>query len=111
MAAPKLHSKSTPDHGADTPSAPGVSLHETNPFWQSTLFSDVYLRNDVPDKYRDIWEHEEAGPFYVFCEQFRNLCEEIRGESFESWSERTTINRFIKPIRKRRKFSVRTSVV
>ncbi len=73
-------------------------LKDSNPFWQSTLFSDVYLRSDVPNKYRDVWEHDAAGPFYEFCEQFRNTCEELRGESFEAWSERTTIDRFIKPI-------------
>ena len=75
-----------------------TSTYDANPFWQSTLFSDVYLRNDVPQKYSDMWEHEEVGPFNEFCTQFQSLCTRLKDEKFESWSERTTINRFIKPI-------------
>jgi type I restriction-modification system DNA methylase subunit len=69
-----------------------------NPFWHSSLFNEVFLQNDVPVKYQEKWEMEEAGPFYEFCNGFRNLCEELRDEDFESWSERNTINRFIKPV-------------
>jgi len=69
-----------------------------NPFWQSSLFNEVYLQNDVPNKYREKWEFDEAGPFYLFCNQFRNLCEELRDDDLNSWSERNTINRFIKPV-------------
>ena len=74
--------------------------YDNNPFWQSTLFSDVYLRNDVPNKYRDIWEQDSSGKFYEFCERFREFCSEMQGETFENWTERTTINRFIKPVLK-----------
>jgi len=71
-----------------------------NPFWKSSLFNDVYLQNDVPEKFKDFWQHEESGPFYEFCNSFRNLCEELKGSDFESWSERNTINRFVKPVLK-----------
>lgn len=69
-----------------------------NPFWQSSLFNEVFLQNDVPVKYKEKWEFDEAGPFYEFCNSFRNLCEELREEDLNSWSERNTINRFIKPV-------------
>lgn len=98
MGAPKfkLHSQTI---------APNVDVsHNTfynnNPFWQSSLFSDVYLRNDVPNKYRDVWEHDSNGAFYTFCEEFRDFCDALKGETFENWTERTTINRFIKPVLK-----------
>lgn len=100
MAAPKITTGTQSKKENETGGTQLSLLQEINPFWQSTLFSDVYLRNDVPNRYREVWEHEEAGPFYEFCEQFRNLCEELRGEKFESWSEKSTINRFIKPILK-----------
>jgi type I restriction-modification system DNA methylase subunit len=75
-----------------------VSTSSHNPFWQSSLFNDVYLLNDAPVKFKEMWEMDEAGPFYIFCNQFRNLCEELKGADLESWSERNTINRFIKPV-------------
>lgn len=71
-----------------------------SPYWESTLFNDVYLENDVPVKYKMLWEEDESGPFYEFCNQFRNLCEELKDTDFDSWSERNTINRFIKPVLK-----------
>lgn len=95
MGAPKLKSKTNVGQEGNTPPA-----YDNNPFWQSTLFSDVYLRNEVPTKYRDIWEQDPSGSFYEFCERFREFCDEFEGETFENWSERTTINRFIKPVLK-----------
>lgn len=85
----------------ETPEKPQLDLIPTsnyNPYWHSSLFNEVYLLNDVPEKYRDLWEAAEAGPFYEFCNQFRNLCEELQGDDLDSWSERNTINRIIKPI-------------
>lgn len=75
-----------------------VYSYNHNPYWQSSLFNEVYLQNDVPLKYKEIWELDEAGPFYLFCNQFRNLCEELKDAELDSWSERNTINRLIKPI-------------
>jgi hypothetical protein len=98
MGAPKLKSKVGTT--TVTPEESQPLVNDANPFWQSTLFSDVYLRNDVPNKYRDIWEEDSAGIFYEFCERFRELCDELQGESLANWSERTTINRFIKPVLK-----------
>ncbi len=76
------------------------SLHANNhnPFWQSTLFDEVYLQNDVPVKHRDLWEQDEAGPFFEFCAQFQSLCSELKNIDLGSWSERNTINRIIKPV-------------
>ncbi|MGE3756111.1 MAG: N-6 DNA methylase [Pseudobdellovibrionaceae bacterium] len=75
-----------------------IPTNNHNPFWQSSLFNEVYLLNDVPVKYKEMWEFDEAGPFYSFCNGFRNLCEELKDADFDSWSERNTINRIIKPI-------------
>ncbi|MBK7892146.1 MAG: N-6 DNA methylase [Bdellovibrionales bacterium] len=77
-----------------------VATNSHNPFWQSSLFNEVYLQNDVPVKYKELWETDEAGPFYEFCNSFRNLCEELKDADLESWSERNTINRFVKPVLK-----------
>jgi type I restriction-modification system DNA methylase subunit len=100
MGAPKFSETKRKTTSNDEGESQLRLLQETNPFWQSTLFSDVYLRNDVPTKYRDLWENDHATLFYEFCEQFRTLCEDIRGEELEAWTERTTINRFIKPVLK-----------
>lgn len=98
MGAPKLKNKTQSTSAMlEVSQAPS---YDNNPFWQSTLFSDVYLRNEVPNKYRDIWEQDSSGKFYEFCELFREFCEEMQGETFENWTERTTINRFIKPVLK-----------
>jgi len=66
-------------------------------FWNSTLFSDVYLQNDVPVVYDSLWNADDAA-FQTFLEQFRNYCETFVGENPSTWSERTTIDRAIKPI-------------
>lgn len=71
-----------------------------NPFWQSSLFNEVYLQNDVPMKFKNLWDMDVSGPFYIFCNQFRNLCVELEGADVDSWSERNTINRFVKPVLK-----------
>lgn len=85
----------TPQHEEQSRELP---QNNHNLFWQSSLFNEVYLQNDVPSKYREKWDFDEAGPFYLFCNQFRNLCEELREDDLNSWSERNTINRFIKPV-------------
>ncbi len=66
-------------------------------FWNSTLFSDVYLQNDVPVVYDSIWNRDDSD-FEQFLEQFRNHCEEFKTENPNAWSERTTIDRAIKPV-------------
>ena len=66
-------------------------------FWNSNLFSDVYLQNDVPQTYSNLWNGDDA-EFQIFLEQFRNYCESFQGEKPHSWSERTTIDRAIKPV-------------
>lgn len=71
-----------------------------NPYWSSSLFNEVYLQNDVPVRHREMWSADDHGNFYHFCNDFRDLCGEIKGADFESWSERNTINRLIKPVLK-----------
>lgn len=77
-----------------------IPTNNHNPFWSSSLFNEVYLQNDVPVKYKDRWSFDDSGPFYEFCNQFRNLCEDLKGADLNSWSERNTINRLIKPVLK-----------
>lgn len=71
------------------------SKRDTNPYWKSTLFSDVYLKNDVPREYKSIWEDDEYGPFYEFYQGFINLCHETDHEAFEKWREADTVKNWI----------------
>lgn len=71
-----------------------------NPFWKSDLFDRTYLENDVPVVFKEMWETDEAGPFYEFTNDFMNLCEELKGEKLSSWNEQNTINKVIKPVLK-----------
>lgn len=77
-------------------------LHETkkdlNPFWSSSLFSDVYLKNDLPREYKSLWENDEYGPYYEFYQGFINLCHASEHESFENWREADTVKNWIVPI-------------
>lgn len=97
MASPKKRLESEESSSAQLEL---IKSSSHNPFWSSSLFNEVYLLNDVPSKYKEKWELDEVGPFYMFCNSFRNLVEELKGEDLDSWSERNTINRLIKPILK-----------
>jgi hypothetical protein len=66
---------------------------DPNPYWSSSLFNEVYLRNDVPHKYRSIWDADNA--FERFHQDFHNLVVETREEDFDSWSESDTIQNWI----------------
>ena len=91
--------KALPIIDADQPKQEQLLLFSSsNAFWKSSLFNETYIQNDVPRKFKELWENDEVGPFQLFCNDFLNICEELRGEDFNSWSERTTINKFIKPI-------------
>jgi type I restriction-modification system DNA methylase subunit len=68
-------------------------------FWNSTLFNDVYLQNDVPFVHKSVWDGDE-NEFESFLNNFRNFCETFVGDDPDGWSERTTINRVVKPILK-----------
>lgn len=78
--------------------APNSSHNNYNPFWHSTLFNEVYLRNDVPEIFKKVWNQSEEGKFGEFCNKFRNHCAKFEPKEFESWSERTTIRNWITPI-------------
>jgi type I restriction-modification system DNA methylase subunit len=68
---------------------------DINPFWKSSLFSDVYLKNNVPREYKDLWENDEYGPFYDFYQGFVDLCIATKHESFEKWKEADTVKNWI----------------
>lgn len=71
---------------------------DLNPFWSSSLFSDVYLKNDLPKQYSHLWNNDEIGGFYNFYQGFMNLCTELSHESFENWKEADTIKNWIVPV-------------
>jgi cold shock CspA family protein len=40
-----------------------------NVYWSSSLFNEVYLQNDVPKAYGEIWPQDESGPFSQFLSE------------------------------------------
>ncbi|MFK7827269.1 MAG: N-6 DNA methylase [Oligoflexales bacterium] len=74
------------------------NLYGPNPYWSSSLFNDVYLKNDVPRKYKDIWETDEIGPFYDFLKGLIDLVKDTEKERKENWSESDTIRNWIIPV-------------
>jgi hypothetical protein len=69
-----------------------------SPFWKSDLFHPGYLRNDIPEIFRNVWSEGEEGSFGLFCNAFHNLSEKYESDEFPSWSERTTIRNWITPV-------------
>ncbi len=73
---------------------------DTNPYWQSTLFSDVYIKNDLAREHKNIWDNDEIGGFYNFYQGFLDLCIGSEHESFENWREADTVKNWIVPVMK-----------
>lgn len=71
-------------------------FQEHNPYWSSSLFNDVYLRNDVPRVYSKAWDADEG--FEAFQNAFHNLATNVTREDAEAWSEPDTLNNWIIPI-------------
>jgi tRNA1(Val) A37 N6-methylase TrmN6 len=68
------------------------------PYYSSSLFSDVYLRNDLPRDYKHLWENDEVGGFYHFYQEFVNLCHATESLPFESLKEQDTVTKWIVPV-------------
>lgn len=68
---------------------------DINPFWRSSLFSDVYLKNDVPEEYKHLWGNDEIGGFHDFYQGFVDLCVETEHEAFDKWKEADTVKNWI----------------
>jgi type I restriction-modification system DNA methylase subunit len=66
-------------------------------FWNSSLFNEVYLKVDLPERYKEIWQVDYA-PLQEFCQGFLNLCSAKESEDFTTWSETDTITNWVKPI-------------
>lgn len=66
---------------------------DPNPYWSSSLFHEVFLRNDAPKKYAKIWD-QDAG-FESFHQDFHNFVLECADEDFNTWSESDTIKNWI----------------
>lgn len=71
--------------------------NQHNPFWYSNLFNPVYIQNDVPLFHGEVPNYELV-EFSAFLEQFQTFVETLEGENLNSCSERTTINKTIKPV-------------
>lgn len=71
---------------------------DLNPFWTSSLFSDVYLKNDFPREYVHLWQDDENSSFYRFYQGFVNLCHDLEDESFQNWREADTVKNWIVPV-------------
>lgn len=74
-----------------------IQRNQNNLFWHSTLFNEVYLQSDVPVFHSDVWIDDEV-EYEQFLNKFQNFVETLEGENLDSWTERTTINRLIKPL-------------
>jgi tRNA1(Val) A37 N6-methylase TrmN6 len=71
---------------------------DINPYWSSSLFSDVYLKNDFPREYAHLWRNDENSGFTRFYQGFVDLCVDLEGESFKSWREADTVKNWIVPV-------------
>ena len=87
------------------PNAGLVAEHESenyevkgfNMFWKSTLISEIYLRNDVPRIYKDIWMGRDK-EFQEFLKTFKKLCLSLRNTRPQKWSEESNLDNFIKKV-------------
>ena len=69
-----------------------------HPYWQSSLFNEVYLRQDLTRQ--SFWNDDSVGPgsFSDFVNDFRNICTALKKENFDDWNEADTIRNWIMPI-------------
>jgi len=67
-------------------------------YWDSSLFNEVYLKNDLPSRFPAFFHAEEETPFHMFFQGFLDLCVEKETEDFKTWSETETITNWIKPM-------------
>ena len=69
-------------------------------FWKSSLFNEVYLKNDLTLKYKKFFNTDISGIIRDFSEGFKDKCLAMQDENFTTWSETETINNWVKPIMK-----------
>jgi hypothetical protein len=74
-------------------------LRNYNPYWQSSLFSDVYLKNDVQRDYPLLWnddglENTTKG-FGKFYQGFQDLAIKHEKTKLENWNEASTVSDWI----------------
>ena len=80
------------------------------PYWESTLFSKVYLNNDLKRDFDEKWgkDYEDAifdengdtikSGFYHFYNEFRNIAPALRTLTNKNLTETDTITKIIAPI-------------
>jgi type I restriction-modification system DNA methylase subunit len=67
-------------------------------YWDSSLFNEVYLKNDLPARFPAFFHADEEAPFHNFYQGFIDLCVDKESEDFRTWSETETITNWIKPM-------------
>ena len=71
-------------------------------YWKSSLFNDVYLRQDLPNHpdYKYEWGNDDTEEFQYFLNTLYDLAHEYGTDdrSLRKWSETETINNWIKPV-------------
>lgn len=77
----------------DTPVSAEKGFGEHNPYWSSSLFNPVYLKTNLRNAYKDLWETDIA--FEHFHNDFHNFVLEKRIEKAGTWSESDTIANWI----------------
>ncbi len=107
MLAKQLEDKTEPEDKGQL--NPNSSLRNIA-YWESSLFSKVYLENDLKRDFSEKWESDfddvvfdENGDtvksgFYHFYNEFRNIAESLRGLSKKKLKETDTITKIITPL-------------
>ncbi len=83
------------EHDKQTESArPTIGDHRL--YWSSSLFNDVYLRQDLPRQ--SFWQLDEVGAYAEFQSAFLDLCAALRKEDKDNWNEPETVRQWIIPM-------------
>lgn len=67
-------------------------------YWKSNLFSEIFLKVDVPQIYRSIWDNDGPNGLADFQQCLLDLVEELSSAKPSHWSETDTVNNIIKPV-------------
>ena len=79
------------------PSYSSVKFHRK--YWNSRLFNESYILNDLENKHKEIW-HTDSQEFNQFYQRLINLFEDFRAEEnhINKWSETETISNWVRHV-------------
>jgi len=68
-------------------------------YWESSLFNETYLRNDLHNKHDDVWNSDSV-EFQNFFDKIKNLFHAFDGDEkdMNNWTETETINLWVKEV-------------